>query len=98
MENDERYERARKRVEEIKGFYVHLMVFLAVNTGLFTIDLVGSPDSTWFHWPLLGWGIGLAVHAAALFADSRFLGPEWEERKAREIVARDEHQIHRHAA
>lgn len=98
MENGERYERAKKRVEELKGFYVHVLVFITVNAGLFVIDLVASRDSTWFYWPLLGWGIAVALHAVALLSEGRFLGPEWEERKARKILERDERHIGDHAA
>ena len=28
---DEKYEKAKKRVEEIKGFYSHLIVYICVN-------------------------------------------------------------------
>lgn len=83
-------ERAKKRVEEIKGFYVHLGVYLIVNAGLFAIDMLTSPGTTWFYWPLLGWGIGMAIHAFAFFTEGRLLGPEWEERKVQEIVQREE--------
>ncbi|WP_374891998.1 2TM domain-containing protein [Methanothermobacter marburgensis] len=33
MQDDE-YERAGKRVEELKGFYIHLSVFVIVNFSL----------------------------------------------------------------
>ncbi len=40
---DEKYEKAKKRVEEIKGFYSHLFVYIAVNIVLVIINLVTSP-------------------------------------------------------
>ena len=33
MDEQARYERAKKRVEEIKGFYSHLIVYVIVNIG-----------------------------------------------------------------
>jgi hypothetical protein len=84
-------ERAEKRVEEIKGFYVHLMVYSVVNLGLFLINLVTRDGGGWwFYWPLLGWGIGLTIHAATLLFEGPF-GPRWEERKVRELMDRDRH-------
>ena len=45
------------------GFKSHLTVYLAVNLLLFVINLLKTPDSYWFIWPLLGWGIGVLGHA-----------------------------------
>ena len=89
MDEQERYERARKRVEEIKGFYTHLMVYVLVNLALFVLDLVSSPGLQWFYWPLLGWGIGVVAHAGSVFGPGWFWGPEWEERKTKELMQRD---------
>jgi hypothetical protein len=83
-----RYERAHKRVEALKGFYIHATVFVLVNTGLFVINLLtGGP--WWFFFPLLGWGIGLGVHALSTFVFGGRLGQDWEERKTREFMDRE---------
>ena len=84
---DERYERARQRVEALRGFYIHLVFYVIVNAGLFLIDMLAS-GGTWFYWPLLGWGIGLAVHAVSVFARGPF-GADWEQRKIRELMDKD---------
>ena len=83
---DEKYERAKKRVEEIKGFYSHLIAYVAVNIVLVVINLVTSRGVLWFYWPLLGWGIGLFFHAMGVFVFSKFPGNQWEERKIKEIM------------
>ncbi len=90
MTEQDRYEKARKRVEEIKGFYVHLLVYITVNAGLFLINLVSSPGNWWFYWPLLGWGVGLLAHGVAVFGLRGFLGSEWEERKIKQIMEKEE--------
>jgi hypothetical protein len=58
MEETERYERARARVQALGGFYVHAAVFVLANLGLFAINLLTSREYLWFVWPLLGWGFG----------------------------------------
>jgi hypothetical protein len=83
---DEKYEKAKKRVEEIKGFYTHLAVYVCVNAVLVLINLVTNPESLWFYWPLMGWGIGVFFHAMSVFVFSRFPGRQWEDRKIKEIM------------
>src|SRR4028119_1172836 len=81
----QRYERARKHVEAIKGFYIHAIAFVVVNVALLTLNaLVGGV--WWFYWPLIGWGIGLGVHAFGVFGfgGGGSWGREWEESKGRE--------------
>ena len=47
-EEQQRYERARKRVEALKGFYIHATAFVLVNIALFAINmLVGGAG--WFY-------------------------------------------------
>lgn len=50
----------RKRDE----FFQHLRAYCIVNGALVLINLMSSPGYLWFFWPLIGWGIGLAFHAA----------------------------------
>ena len=86
MEDDARYEAAKKRVEEMKGLYMHVGMFVIINLALFAINMITNPDSLWFYWPLLGWGVGVVIHVFAFVAEGRVLGPEWEERKVRELM------------
>ncbi len=51
------------------GFWIHLTVFLVVNAGLITLNLVRSPDKLWFRWVLLGWGAGLLLNGFCAFSD-----------------------------
>ena len=89
MDNDEAYQEAKKRVQEIRGFYNHFGAYVVVNTLLFAINIITSPDALWFYWPLLGWGVGLAAHGFGVFVTGGVLGKEWEERKLREITAKE---------
>jgi hypothetical protein len=58
---------ARLRVDARLSLYIHLAVYTAVNTLLFVINLA-TTTYQWFWWSLLGWGIGLGLHALALVA------------------------------
>ncbi len=53
--------RARRRVGRKIGFYIHALVFVLVNLGLFAINAV-TGDPHWARFPLMGWGLGLAIH------------------------------------
>jgi hypothetical protein len=86
---EEIYEKAKRRVEEIRSFYSHLFVYLAVNAGLFLLNIITSPRHLWFYWPLIGWGIGLSIHGLSVFGTQRLLGKDWEEKKIKEIMEKE---------
>jgi 2TM domain len=90
-EDQDAYRRARRRVREIRGFYVHVAVFVTVNFLLHLINFVATPKVYWAFWPLVGWGIGLLAHGLAAYRWMPFLGKDWEERKIRELMDKDRH-------
>ncbi|MBI5311325.1 MAG: 2TM domain-containing protein [Actinobacteria bacterium] len=54
-----------------KAFRIHATVYFMVNLLLVAIWLTvwqfnDGTSYPWFIWPLLGWGIGLAAHYAAV--------------------------------
>ncbi|MCP2727637.1 2TM domain-containing protein [Limnofasciculus baicalensis] len=85
MESDEKYRRAKRRVAAIKGFYIHLIAYIAVITLLFFIDFL-TPGGWWFYWALLGWGIGIIAHALTIFGITGLFGSDWEEKKIAELM------------
>jgi len=70
MENQEAYQKAKKRVEAKLGFYIHLTVYLIVNIGLIIVNFITSPQNLWFRWPLIGWSIGVFFHGMGVFVFS----------------------------
>ena len=88
--DQERYARAKRRVDILLGFYVHAIVFVIVNAGLAAYNLATTPDSIWFTSVLFGWGIGLVAHGAYALGSGRFLGEAWQERKIREEMDREQ--------
>ena len=85
-EETAKYREAKQKVASLRGFYIHLVVYVAVNTLLFLINMITSPDALWFIWPLMGWGLAVALQALSVFSNAGRLGSEWEERKIREIM------------
>jgi protein-S-isoprenylcysteine O-methyltransferase Ste14 len=85
------YDDAKKRAHQIKSFYSNLISYVVVNIVLFIVNIVTSPDSLWFYWVLIFWGIGLIFHAISTFSiQNKELGKNWEEKKAKEIIEKEE--------
>jgi hypothetical protein len=80
LSEEEIYNQARKRVEEKKGFFTHLAVYIIVNIMLVLIWAFPSGAGyPWFLWPLGGWGIGLLFHFLGVFVFSK--QTDWEKRE-----------------
>lgn len=79
---DKAYERAKKRVKEIKGFYGNLISYCTVIPFLIFVNFYTQNHYYWFWWPLLGWGVGVASHAFQVFG----IGISWQEKKIQEIM------------
>lgn len=75
------YEKAKKRVEKLKGFYSNLISYCIVIPVLIIINL-NTSSFYWFWFPLFGWGIGLSFHALETFG----IGKKWEEEKIQKIL------------
>lgn len=87
MDEQTSYQEAKKRVEKIKGFYIHLVCYVLANTFLIAINLLTSSMYLWFIWPLMGWSIGILIHAITVFGG--LWGKSWEERKIQEIMEKE---------
>ena len=91
---EQKYIRAKKKVKSIKGFYVHLTVYLIVNAFIILSRTMSSGDwEIFWEWQsystALFWGIGLAFHAFGVFGMDILLGKNWEERKIKELMDKD---------
>lgn len=98
---EQNYIRAKKRVKAIKGFYIHLLVFILINifiSGVIIFGLIQSGYtlvdtfsnfgvySTWVFW-----GIGMFFHWLGVFGFKTFaLGKDWEEKKIKELMEKEE--------
>jgi hypothetical protein len=87
--NDESYMMAKRRVKELRDFYTHAIIYIGVNIILLVINLIQTPDSLWFYWVMIGWGVGLGLHGLSVLLHGKLLGQEWEERKIRKYMEKD---------
>lgn len=67
MDSHEAYRKAKTRVWVKIAFYIHLAAYVSVNILLLVINLATYHQSLWFKWPLIGWGIGIGMHALVTF-------------------------------
>ena len=75
MASADREATARRRLKfsepPMRGFLVHLTIFVLVIVGLAALNLIRNPAHPWFIWVLFGWGIALAIHDVLLLIKSR---------------------------
>lgn len=96
VSDTEKYKKAKKRVDDIKGFYIHLTIYCVVNFVLLLIaaDVFNGLDAIHFpHWahfttPFF-WGIGLFFHGLHVFGRNISFFRNWEERKIKEYMDKD---------
>ncbi len=84
MNDKEAYKRAKKQVEELKDFYQHLVIYLIINGAILLVGLASGAGWWVLILPFL-WGIGLAAHAMEALP----IATGWEERKIRELMAKE---------
>jgi len=58
---------AHKRAGAKLGWYVHAALYVVVNLFIFAISQHGFGSRPWSIYPLLGWGLGLALHGISVF-------------------------------
>ena len=80
---------ARRRAGAKLGWYAHASVYVLVNLFLFAMSSEGFGTRAWSIKPLLGWGLGLALHGIAVW----FLGAGGSVREG--MVQRERERIER---
>ena len=93
MENfdkENKYFRAKERVEELKKFYSNLTSYVLVIAFLAAINYYTNGWSyAWFLCAAFGWGIGIVFHAVKAFQWNPLFNKDWEERKIKEFMDND---------
>ena len=98
---EQQYIKAKKRIKDIKGFYSHLVVYIVINIGISGVVIYGLTGGEGFNFDeaivnfgvyatWLFWGIGLFFHWLGVFGFNNILGKNWEERKIRELMKKEE--------
>jgi len=106
MNTSEKLEAAKKRVDEIRGFYYHLTVYLIVNLillifrtriVLFFFDVNKAPETGFSEWVDLNilitpllWGVALFIHYVVIFGMKPRFIRNWEKRKLEQFLKEEE--------
>ena len=92
LSDEERiYKKAKAQARNIRSFYVNLTSYCIVIPILIFINLKYTPDFYWFFFSMAGWGIGLLFHASEAFNWNPLFGKQWEERKIKELLDKENH-------
>ncbi|MCL2115994.1 MAG: 2TM domain-containing protein [Methanobrevibacter sp.] len=86
--NEKAHNEAKKKVKKLKKFYVKLISYIVINTGLFLINLLTFNGYWWFLWVTVFWGIGLIIGYIKQFKFDIF-GKKWEEKKIKEYMEKE---------
>lgn len=90
FEEQEAYRRAKKKVNEIRGFYWNLCSYVIVIPFLIFVNYTTSWEFKWFWFPIFGWGTGLTIHGLSVLTNIKFLGKDWEDKKIKEFLEREQ--------
>lgn len=95
-EQNQSYLRAKKRMELIKKFYKHLVIYILVNLAISVYKVVDyveggySFEEAFFQLDIfivwIIWGVFVILQAIKTFKAGAILGADWEERKIQEIM------------
>lgn len=91
MDDKERkIEMAIQKVRRMRSFYSNLIIYILVNITLLVINLLTSPESLWFYWVTLVWGVVLLFQAANTFTlRNPILGEEWERKTVEKLLEKE---------
>lgn len=87
-----KYRAAKKKVKDIKGFYVHLLVYLFINVGIIAVTTYNDLEELgkiWTYSTAFFWGIGLLAHWVSVFGPNLLFGKDWEEKKILELMEKE---------
>ena len=66
---DEGRERAIRRLQAKRGFRRHLVVYAVINASLAVTWGLTPGGYFWPLWPMVSWGIGLALHGWGVYGE-----------------------------
>lgn len=91
MSEEEKYLRARRKVEKMKRFYKHLSSWMFTSVFLMVLFFVLRMPPWITFVVVAGWGIGIAAEAVEVFGFPG-IDRDWEERKIREEMEKLENK------
>ena len=92
---EDSYFRAKKKVEKIKGFYTHAIVYVVINIMLLILIYSSYTHKSNF-WNLgtfstaIGWGVGLLIHGISVFGKQIVFSESWEQKKIKQFLEEEQ--------
>lgn len=90
--SDEMYNKAKKQVGEIRKFYRHLTVYCVIISFLIILNLITDSRKLWFIWPMISWGVGVALHAVKVFVGGLYFNNSWEDKMIDNLLDKKENR------
>lgn len=84
-----KYQKAKEKVADLKGFYGNLLAYCIVIPVLAYINY-RTTNFPWVIFPALGWGFGLLMNGLCVYGYNPIFGKNWEERKIKEYMQNPE--------
>ncbi len=86
---EEIYKKAKKKVKAKKGFYAHLGVYITMFVFFFIMNILNFDGEIWFFYPMLPWGISIAIHYFTVFGlPGGKMSSKWEEEEMEKEMER----------
>jgi Zn-dependent protease with chaperone function len=91
----EKYEYARKRINQKKRLYFHFVLFLLGSMFLSVSNhfLVFGYEKNWSIWVITIWLFLFILHFIKVYITDRFLNKNWEREQIEKLVAQQERKI-----
>ncbi len=99
--------RAKKRIEQLKAFYIHLAVFIIVNIIVIAGAVSGNMNNgqsfgeAFFNFntfsTFIFWGIGVLFHGFKVFSYNPFFSKAWEERQIQKYMDSDRDEMKKYS-
>lgn len=91
-----RFERAKSKMQNLRAFYIHTVVYFIVNTVISIAKIIRNLNNgeTWneavFDFATIAlwiiWGVGIAFHAFSVYGLDYLLGKNWETKQLKKYM------------
>ncbi|WP_318640300.1 2TM domain-containing protein [Flavobacterium ardleyense] len=89
LKYNNRYKWAKSKVRDMKSFYINLGLYCTCMPIIIAVNIFIVPGYQWFWFSLICWGTGVMLHGMSVFQLTPFLGKDWEAKKFREFIEKE---------
>lgn len=68
-------------VKNLKGLYIHMIIFAVITPSLAIFNHIVSPEEYWIVYVVIPWGLAILLQALITFGFFNLFGPKWEQRQ-----------------